>query len=124
MTGNPLFGASLDPRRLQLLAGAVGRPTSIANLDEPMEESRKQVSQSAFSSAGLGGAARLQFFVVEKDNDLKGAFERMSHDKSMRSWSARLPSRTPQPNTSPPSSLNTGFLQSLTVVDTPKVACS
>src|SRR4029079_2297485 len=81
VTGTALFGVSLDPKRLQLLVEAVGSPTSIAHLDEPLREEQRREILTTFSTLGLATRARFQFVPVAKDDELKAAFERMSRDK-------------------------------------------
>ena len=81
VTGTALFGLSLEPKRLQLLVEAVGKPMSIAHFEEAIREERKREMLAMLPSLGLASRARMQFVTVEKAEELEGAFERMSRDK-------------------------------------------
>jgi len=81
VTGTALFGTSLEPKRLQLLVEAVGRPMSIAELDVALSEFQRQGYQTMFATLGLSSRARLQFIAVDKIDELKSAFEPMARDK-------------------------------------------
>jgi putative ABC transport system substrate-binding protein len=81
VTGTALFGADLDPKRLQLLVEAVGSPMSIAVLDVELPAVHRQRYQTMFPTLGLSSRARLQFIAVDKVDELKDAFDRMARGK-------------------------------------------